>query len=100
MRTLSARIEFAVVVTGAFGYFILGNILTLLDPNPGPPLSDAGLRSLVVYEGVVLAALLTFLRLRNWPLQRLSMRPPMSPMPRPSSSPPACRRRSRQRRRT
>ena len=56
MRTLSARIEFAVVVIGAFGYFILGNILTLLDPSPGPPLSDAGLRSLVVYEGVVLAA--------------------------------------------
>src|SRR5215813_2108461 len=75
MRTLWSRIEFAVVVIGAFGYFILGNILTLVDPSPGPPLSDTGLRSLVVYEGVVLAALLTFLRLRNWPLQRLSMLP-------------------------
>jgi len=75
MRTLSARIEFAVVVIGAFGYFILGNILALLDPTPGPPISDTGLRSLVVYEAVVLTALLAFLRFRNWPLQRLSMLP-------------------------
>ncbi len=36
LRALSPRVEFAIVVPGAFGYFIPGNILAILSPAPAP----------------------------------------------------------------
>jgi uncharacterized protein len=75
IRALSPRAEFAIVVGGAFGYFILGSVIAFLYPTPQIPISNATLQFLLVYESVVLLALLSLLRLRDWPLSHLGIRP-------------------------
>jgi membrane protease YdiL (CAAX protease family) len=74
-RALPPRLEFAIVILGAFGYFILGSVLAVAFPGPPQPISDADLQFLLIYESIVLAALLTFLRIQRWPLQRLGAWP-------------------------
>jgi len=75
IRALPPRAEFFIVVVGAFGYFILGSVIAFFYPTPQIPISNATLRFLLVYESVVLLALLTLLRLRDWPLSHIGIRP-------------------------
>lgn len=76
VRALSGRAEFLVVVIGAFGLFLLSNVILLFDPSAMP--QDAGitnesLRSLAVYELLVMAMLGAFLNARGWTFERMGM---------------------------
>ena len=73
IQSLSGRAEYAIVLLSAFGYFILSSILLLLHPTSIPPISQHHLEHLLIYESVILALLCTFLRLRGWTTERLSM---------------------------
>src|SRR5262245_18251671 len=75
IRAMSPRAEFTVVILVAFGYFMLGSVLSVFAPSAEPPISEAGLRFLVAYEVVVFVALGTFLALRGWRLQKLGFTP-------------------------
>ena len=75
IQSLSQRTEFVIVVLVAFGYFILGSILSVLTPSHQPAITGAHLRFLIVYELVVMAALLSFLYLRSWDLQQVGFSP-------------------------
>jgi membrane protease YdiL (CAAX protease family) len=79
---LSDGTEVFLVLVLAFGIFVPGNLLALVSPDllahaDTPPISNNSLRGLVLYEGVVLAILATFLRLRGWTLARLGVGPTM-----------------------
>jgi hypothetical protein len=56
LRNLSPRVEFAVVVTVAFGYIIVGSIVVALHPHATPHHTNVSLIGLVVYEAVLMAA--------------------------------------------
>ena len=80
LQALSPRTEFAIVVAAAFGYFIVGNLLSMalmmLAPDrPWVPISDEDLRWIVLYELVLFAVLLPFLYLRGWRLKQLGVTP-------------------------
>jgi membrane protease YdiL (CAAX protease family) len=75
LRTLSNRVEFAIVIAVAFGYFILTSIIIALHPAPEAHISEAHLQGLIIYELPVLIALLLFLHLRGWTLARVGLRP-------------------------
>lgn len=80
LQALSPRTEFAIVVAAAFGYFIFGNLLTMvtmvLAPDrPWIPISDDDLRWIVLYEIVLFAVLLPFLYLRGWRLKQVGVTP-------------------------
>jgi membrane protease YdiL (CAAX protease family) len=75
IRALRPRTEFAIVVSVAFGYLILGSVLALLFPSPHAPISEGGLRFLLVYEPVILLLLGWFLSMRGWSLEQLGFRP-------------------------
>jgi len=77
IRALSPELEFAVVIITAFGVFIAGSLLSVLGStdNESAPITDAHLRSLIVYEVIVAVLLLAFLRIRLWPLQSLGIAP-------------------------
>jgi uncharacterized protein len=70
VRGLTARGEFIVVLTVAFGAVILGNILTVFYPLPAPAINDGELRFMLVYELVLMMFLGTLLHLRGWSLAR------------------------------
>lgn len=72
---MSPRAEFATVILVAFGYFILGGVLTVLTPGARTPISDSGLHSLIVYELIATTALGAFLFVRGWRLQQLGFTP-------------------------
>ena len=74
LRALSGRAEFLIVVLGAFGLFLLSNLVVLLNPDvvaDVPPIDNAQLNSLVVHELVVLGVLGAFLRFRGWTVEKL-----------------------------
>jgi hypothetical protein len=73
IQNLSGRAEYAIVLLSAFGYFILSSILLLLHPTSIPPISQHDLEHLLIYESVILVLLCTFLHLRGWTTERLSM---------------------------
>jgi membrane protease YdiL (CAAX protease family) len=80
LRALSPRAEFMIVVAAAFGYFIFGNlqsmVVMVLSPDlPWIPISDADLRAVVVYELVLFAVLLPFLYFRGWRLAHIGIAP-------------------------
>ena len=77
IRALPPSFEFAIVVVAAFGIFIAGSLLAVLAPTDGEsaPINNAQLQSVIVYEAVVGALLLTFLRIRQWTLQSLGIMP-------------------------
>jgi uncharacterized protein len=75
IRALSPRVEFGIVVGGAFGFFVAGSVLAFFDPSGPVPISNGQLQSVIVYELVAAAILLTFLRVRNWTLQSLGVSP-------------------------
>jgi membrane protease YdiL (CAAX protease family) len=75
-RAIPHRVEFAIVILIAFGYFIYGSILTIFTPqHGGAQISNTGLQFLLVYELAALAALGAFLLMRGWSLQRLGFVP-------------------------
>ena len=66
---LSDGTEVFVVLVSAFGLFAPGNLAALISPEglaqaTAPPISNSHLQGLVLYEGVVVAILATFLRHR------------------------------------
>jgi membrane protease YdiL (CAAX protease family) len=75
IRALFPRLEFGIVVVGAFGSFVAGSVLAFFDPSGPVPISNAQLQDVVVYELVAAAILLTFLRIRNWTLQSVGVSP-------------------------
>jgi membrane protease YdiL (CAAX protease family) len=74
VRALSARTEFAIVVVGAFGYFVLRSLHSALYPAATPPISQSRLDNLLVYESITLVLLCIFLHWRGWTISRLGVR--------------------------
>jgi membrane protease YdiL (CAAX protease family) len=66
LRSLPPASEFAIVVLGAFGYFIVTSVLTLMWPGDAGHFSDAHLANLIVLELILLSLLLGFLYVRGW----------------------------------
>ncbi len=68
LKALSGRTEFLIVVLGAFGLFLLSNLILLFDPAAlaaMPPITNEQLLQTIYYEIVALAVLGAFLRARN-----------------------------------
>lgn len=79
VRTLSGRSELIVVLLIAFGIFVPGNLAALVShPSPSghtaPPLTEAHLVGVLLYELLIFSILLPFLRARGWTFKRLGMR--------------------------
>jgi CAAX protease family protein len=74
IRTLSPRLEFAIVVLGAFGVFVAGSVFAAFGASAPTQISNEQLQSLIVYEPIVAVVLLTFLRIRQWNLQRFGIK--------------------------
>ena len=75
VQALPASVEFAVVILGAFGYFIVASLLAAVwRSTHATPLSDAQLVALVIYELVLLALIVGFLWLRGWSIERVGLR--------------------------
>src|SRR5262249_1388874 len=72
---LSPRAEFAIVIALAFGYFIVGSLVSVFWPAARGAMSDARLGTLLGYELTLMALLLPFLRMRGWTLERIGLRP-------------------------
>ena len=75
VRALSPRMEFAIVLSFAFGYFILGSTLTFFTPASDSHISEAHLRFLIVYEMALLSLLGAFLSIRGWNAKLLGVLP-------------------------
>ncbi|MFM9846210.1 MAG: CPBP family intramembrane glutamic endopeptidase [Hyphomicrobiaceae bacterium] len=73
LQSLSPAAEFAIVILAAFGYFVVASLLQVAEPQPS--FSDRELQWLVVHEAIVLALLLSFLRLRRWTFSHIGLRP-------------------------
>jgi membrane protease YdiL (CAAX protease family) len=71
---LSPRTEFFVVILVAFGYFLLGSVLSVFLPAGSGHISEGHLRFLLVYELFVFSVLWLFLHVRGWRLQQLGLR--------------------------
>ena len=67
--------EFALVILGAFGLFIVVGLFGLFDPGPSEPYAAADLRFLLVYEVAVFLTLALILRSRGRDLASIDMRP-------------------------
>lgn len=63
------------VILGAFGLSILGSLSAALAPEPPPPMTDAALRGLTVYEIVIMVVLGIFLALRGWRSSHVGLTP-------------------------
>jgi uncharacterized protein len=76
LRALSPRHELIIVVVGAFGYPVLGSIVSAITHRQGTPLfSGADFKRLLVDELIILLVLTTFLRVRGWSLERIGLGP-------------------------
>ena len=64
---LSSRAEFTIVILVAFGWFICASLSTLFSPSMDTRIAEADLRTLLVYELIVLASLVGFLRIGDGP---------------------------------
>jgi membrane protease YdiL (CAAX protease family) len=73
LKSLSSRSEFAIVVLGAFGPFIVSSLLIAAHPGGSPPISNAHLLSLLIHEPIILIALCCFLHVRGWTVQRVGL---------------------------
>ena len=79
LRALSPSDELIIVVVGAFGYSIVGSILSAIANEPGAPLfSGSDLKRLLVFELIILAVLTTFLHVRGWTFGRIGLGPTLS----------------------
>lgn len=75
LRSLSDKAEFAIVVLGAFGYFIISSIISLIAPSGHPHITNSHLRFLIGYELIIMSILLSFLYVRGWTLRYIGLRP-------------------------
>jgi membrane protease YdiL (CAAX protease family) len=75
VRALSPRAEFAIVVVGAFGVFVLASLIWMFNPPSAAPITEQGLVGLVEHELIVLLVLGWFLRERGWRLDALGFSP-------------------------
>ena len=75
LQGLSPRAEFVIVIALAFGYFIVGSLVSVFWPAARGAMSDARLGTLLGYELTLMALLLPFLRMRGWTLERIGLRP-------------------------
>jgi len=66
MRSMSQRTECVLVLLIAFALPVVSSLASLAAPPTAPAITEDGLRSLILYEAVVLLALLPLLRLRGW----------------------------------
>jgi len=71
---LSPRTEFTVVILVAFGYFILGSVLSVFIPSGSAHISERHLRFLLFYELVIFSVLWLFLTTRGWRLQAIGLK--------------------------
>lgn len=78
VRGLSPGAEFAVVIIGAFGFFILVELLPAPPPESQGRITGAQLQFLSVYELIVFAALAAFLAARGWSLKRIGLGPSLA----------------------
>lgn len=78
IQALSPAAEFAVVILGAFGYFIVVSLLAVVRHGDRATISNRQFAALLVYELVLLLVLGGFLRLRGWTVARLDIRPSAS----------------------
>jgi uncharacterized protein len=75
IQALPRSAEFAIVVLGAFGYFVVISLAAVFQHNAQvSQVSDRHLLVLLAYELILLLALLGFLRLRGWTIERFDLR--------------------------
>ena len=74
IRQLPSGVEFLVVIVWAFGMPIFTSILSLGQPQGAAVFNDAALIGTVVFEVLVAAGLLWFLRVREWTLEKVGLR--------------------------
>jgi membrane protease YdiL (CAAX protease family) len=75
IQSFSPSAEFIIVIVVAFGYVIGISVLAAFGRYPqAGQLTDRHLFALLIYELVLLALLLGFLRLRGWTLDRFGIR--------------------------
>lgn len=75
VKAVSTRAEFSIVVLLAFGYFILGSILSVFNPVTSAHISEAHLQFLLVYESIAILVLGTFLSVRGWKIPHFGFAP-------------------------
>ena len=78
VRGLSPGAEFAVVIIGAFGLFILVQLLPAPPPESQGRITSAQLQFLSVYELIISAALAAFLAARGFSLKRIGLGPTLA----------------------
>jgi membrane protease YdiL (CAAX protease family) len=74
IRQLPPGVEFLVVIVWAFGLPIFTSILSLGQPQGAAVFNDAALIGTVVFELMVAAGLVWFLRVRDWTLAQVGLR--------------------------
>lgn len=74
VRNLSSASEFAVVILGAFGYFVFTSFVIHLQRSSND-VTNAGLEYLILHELIVGATLAIFLLARGWSLKRIGLAP-------------------------
>lgn len=74
IRQLPPGVEFLVVIMWAFGLPIFSSILSLGQPQGAAVFTDAALIGTVVFELLVAAGLVWFLRVREWTLAKVGLR--------------------------
>jgi membrane protease YdiL (CAAX protease family) len=73
IKALPPRIEFLIVLLGAFGYFVYENILILLHPSGFGAITNAGLYGLIVIEAFLFSLVWLFLHLRGWTFRKIGL---------------------------
>jgi membrane protease YdiL (CAAX protease family) len=73
IRQLPPGVEFLVVIMWAFGLPIFTSILSIGQPQGAAVFSDAALIGTVVFELMVAAGLIWFLRVREWTLEKVGL---------------------------
>jgi uncharacterized protein len=74
IRQLPPGVEFLVVIMWAFGLPIFTSILSIGQSRGAAVFSDAALIGTVVFELLVAAGLIWFLRVREWSLEKIGLR--------------------------
>jgi membrane protease YdiL (CAAX protease family) len=74
MSSATDRLEFLVVIAFAFGYPVIGSLLSVFaPPSPNPPITEPALQGLLLSELLVMALLALLLRQRGWNLAHLGL---------------------------
>ena len=74
MQSFSARTDFAIIILGAFGWFIVVSFISVVWHSPhAMTISNTQLVFLLVHELIVLPLLAAFLYVRGWTVKRLGI---------------------------